>query len=268
MFARILVVVDRSSEAASALVVAVTFARAFRASLSACLLGTGKEAPLGPEVVAPYAALLGEPISTVVASGERTVEVARVARACRAELIVVGRLERSVIGRWLFGTATEALLESTGIPVLVARSGEPSGPVLAASELANGAFPAIRVAATIASVLGRELVVAHAVGRSLVSRTGLVRTEGTTSERALSARRWLQHALVKLRSHADQVVLEGRPDVAIPEFAARAGVSLVVVSTHRRKGVRGALRRSVAAAIARRAGCSVLVVSERVHSPR
>ncbi|MCR9201027.1 MAG: universal stress protein [Planctomycetaceae bacterium] len=60
-----------------------------------------------------------------------------------------------------------------------------------------------------------------------------------------------------------QVVLEGRPGTAVPEYATRIGAELIVVPSHGYGGVKRMLLGSVAEQIIRRADCPVFVLRRR-----
>lgn len=155
----------------------------------------------------------------------------------------------------------EALLIDPPCAVLVARSPSGRGPIVAATDLSAATFPAITAAADVSRRLGRPLVVAHALGRSLFAPRDLVLPSGSRSDRFTSARRWIFHALQKHgAAGARATVVDGAPERAIPELAREKEACLVVVATRSRRGMARALLGSVAGVVVRRAPCSVLVV--------
>ena len=60
-----------------------------------------------------------------------------------------------------------------------------------------------------------------------------------------------------------QVILEGRPGTAVPEYAEKMDASLIVVPSHGYDGMKRMLLGSVAEQIIRRAECPVFVLRRR-----
>jgi nucleotide-binding universal stress UspA family protein len=89
----------------------------------------------------------------------------------RADGLVIGRRARTTDEVWVrLGRVARRLLRRLPAPTLVAppelvRAGIPPGPILALTDLRDDSVAATALAGRLASDLGRELVVAHAVTR-------------------------------------------------------------------------------------------------------
>ena len=208
-----------------------------------------------------------------VERGEPREVVLAVARASDASLIVVGAHPVDQHDHPFLGSVTERVVRHAARPVLVARGTRGSGPVLAATDLADRELPAVTAAAGEAQARGVPLFVIHSLELSLLG--GSSRVEG--AEAAVPARLYLrllgeaESRMAKIREHVglsgESLVPVGPAADAILGAAERLHPSLIVVGSRHKKGWRRALLGSVAEDVARRASASVLVVPLRARAP-
>jgi nucleotide-binding universal stress UspA family protein len=184
--------------------------------------------------------------------------------ACDAGcLLVVGPTRRGDAGAALLGTTAQRVLHGARIPTLVLRGEIPPSPrVLFCVDVASP-----HAAATVER--GMAVVEALSPGQAAEARVLLVvRLEvdlpipGLHDHLAAAARQRLD-AFVAGLPEGVRVDTRVRTGVPAREAVAEAGewpADLVVVGTHGRGGAARALLGSVAEAVVRDAGCSVLVI--------
>ena len=204
-----------------------------------------------------------------VERGEPQEVVLAVARSTDASLIVVGAHPHERHDHPFVGSVTERVVRHAARPVLVARGSGGTGPVLAATDLAEHERPAVDAAADEARRRAVPLFVLHRLERSLLG--GAARVDGTES--AVPARLYLQllgEAESRMERIRERVGIAGESLVpvgpaadAILGAAERLHPSLIVVGSRHKTGWRRALLGSVAEDVARRAHASVLVVPLR-----
>jgi len=186
------------------------------------------------------------------------------AEACDAGcLLVVGPTRRGRTGAALLGTTAQRVLHGTRIPVLVLRGEIPAAPrVLFCVDLASP-----DAARTVER--GRAAVAALCPGAPAEARVLVVvglETElpipGLHDRLAAAARERLDAFVAGLADDARVAprVRTGAPAREAVAEAAEWPADLVVVGTHGRGGAARALLGSVAEAVVRDAGCSVLVI--------
>lgn len=202
---------------------------------------------------------LDPPVELFVERGSPGTEILRAAERWGADLLLVGASGRTALGRFLLGDVAARVVTHAHTSVLVARPSPPSGVVLAATDLSDASFPAIRTAASLAQAWGGKLVTVHVVdGDERTFYAGDARRPA--HEQRASAWSWIHHALGKVRSHGDVDVLEGRPARALCESAAARGAEVIVAASHGRTALARLLLGSVVRDVVRAAPCSVLVV--------
>jgi nucleotide-binding universal stress UspA family protein len=99
-----------------------------------------------------------------VEEGVESEAILRRARSWDADVVVVGISGRSGLSSHAFGGVAERVLHQAHCTVLVARPQAASGWVLAATDLADPAFPALKTAAAVARRRGAKLEVVRALG--------------------------------------------------------------------------------------------------------
>lgn len=204
----------------------------------------------------------GDPCVLTVGAAERQ----------SADLVVVGA--PSDPSRWLSGTA-EKIVRYAPCPVLVRRTSG-IGPVVAATDLSEPSFPAIRAGKDLAAKLEVPLVLVHVVDYQKVLSTASLAASFLAAsvpsvvgspELERLARETLASAGALHASDATTEVLVGDPVEQIVTRAKALDASAIVVGTRGRTGFDRVLTGSVAEAIVRDASCSVLVVRQTPREP-
>lgn len=203
-------------------------------------------------------------------SGAPNVKIVERAKAWRADLVVVGAPRATPRS----SRTAEGVVRHAPVPVLMARpSGK--GPVVAATDLSDPSLRAVVFAAEQAKVLGKGLVVVHAVdtSRELGWLSALRRFSESAREtftaklgaRIDEASGEISRAVASIAPSAQVDVQIGDAASVIARRAADLDASLVVVATHGRTGIDYALVGSVAEGVIERTPCSVLVVRDRAE---
>ncbi|HEX4512387.1 MAG TPA: universal stress protein [Polyangiaceae bacterium] len=195
-------------------------------------------------------------------------EIVRRAERWKADLLVVGSHGRTGLARLVLGDVAERVARYAPCAVLVARAGSHRGPVIAATDLSDGALHALSAARDVAAREKTELVVVHAVDiePSLASMAGLpfggvpltVSAEVLEEVRS-AAETTLATALKRMNAVAETRVVFGEASSAIVHEAKARDARLVVVATHGRTGLAQIALGSVAEKVARAAPCSVQI---------
>lgn len=209
----------------------------------------------------------GFDVDTVVAEGKPAKVLLAEAKRARAGLVAVGTTGKQGFGRRFLGSAAQAVLRGSTVPVLVTpernrQGNRRSGPVLAALDL-DGTAPAVLAAAAgLASDLGVKVHAFHAIRFPLTEpafpQNTLQFTPASLSrtERDVAGR--LQHLATALRRRVALVTVTsiGDPPTGALLTAQRAGASAIVIG--RRKA--GRRLGSVSAALVQMADRPVVVV--------
>jgi nucleotide-binding universal stress UspA family protein len=201
----------------------------------------------------------GDDCEILIEYGTEHSAIIKAAERVGAGLIVVGHGSQK---HSLSGVA-ERVVRYAHCPVLVARPPD-KGCVLAATDFSDPASPAIEAAASEAVRRGRELTIIHAY----TTEQFIASPDGVTPAMfpphfAEEMRRALQDRLdasVHRVSATKGILVHNSADVAILEAIEELPVDLVVVGTHGRTGLSRLALGSVAEAVVRKAGCSILVV--------
>jgi nucleotide-binding universal stress UspA family protein len=192
----------------------------------------------------------------------------------QAELIVVGTHGRKGLKRLLLGSVADQVVRAAHCPVLVARAPR-EGAILAATDFADPALPAIEAAAAEASRRGRKLVVMHAMespreGDAAMGLLGALPALDTPETRA--ARRALASQIINTaltRLHVKGEIVIGEDDVLAEtlRLADSLPAELIVVGTHGRTGLSRVVLGSRSSEVIEKAPCSVLVTRLRPGTP-
>ncbi|MBI4348631.1 MAG: universal stress protein [Elusimicrobia bacterium] len=188
-----------------------------------------------------------------VFEGDPEIVLLRVAKAWKADLLVVGTHGRTGMPRLLLGSVTEALLRESPIPVLAIRA-EPARikRLLVPVNFTAYADDALRYAASLAAALGAKLTVQH------VNRAGEVPAEALARlEEELAS---LPEA-VRTACSPQAVIAKGEPVEAISRAAADH--DLVVLSGHRKALLHDLLRGTTAQQLVRAVKTPLLAVPAR-----
>ena len=144
-------------------------------------------------------------------------------------------------------------------------------PVLVALDLSERSEPCLVHACEMAVKFGRPLVLAHVVHET-ADNVGMYRrhqkTVDTTPLQDI-ARDMLEELVANFRTNCDGLdqvceirlaVTDGVPETRLVELAARYDVSMIVMSSHNRRGLSHWFYGSVTEAVVRNASCPVVVV--------
>ncbi|MEO8501813.1 MAG: universal stress protein [Vicinamibacteria bacterium] len=214
----------------------------------------------------------GSSVESVVEMGSPAAILVNEAEKARADVIVIGATGESQ-GVGPLGSVALRVVRHAHCPVLVARASPEAGPVVAASDLSDPAFPAIGAGAAMAASLGADFHVVHAVDfpppvPMSPETVGLGLGQGATEQEMQllreAARDGLDSAMRRIGLTVRGIIDDGLPAVAVLRNARRLGARLLVIGTEGRTGLRRMLLGSTAEQILREAPCSVLVV--RLHS--
>lgn len=193
-------------------------------------------------------------------------QVLRRAEAWQAELIAVGTHGRTGLRRLLLGSVADQVVRAAHCHVLVARTAR-EGAILAATDFADPALPAIELAAAEAKRLGRKLVVMHAMdspregdaAMGLLGALPALDSPETRSARRALASQIINTALSRLDVLGEVVIADEDALTETLRLAESLPAALIVVGTHGRSGLSRVVLGSLSARIIERAPCSVLI---------
>lgn len=189
------------------------------------------------------------------------------AAAVGASCVVVGSGAVTAFERWLLGAAAEKVVRHARCPVLVARPSPAGAAVLAATDLSQASFAAVRAGAAEAQRRRVDLVVVHCL--DLGAETTFLGTavvplppEDPESRPVLRrrARQRIEAWLAEARVTAAVMIEDGPPVAEIVRVAEALPAGLVVVGATGKTRLERLLLGSVAEGITRKGHCSVLAV--------
>jgi nucleotide-binding universal stress UspA family protein len=220
----------------------------------------------------------GLKVETVVVAGDAAETLIEEATLRHADLIVMSTHGRSGLGRWLYGSVAESVIELTPVPVLLVRSGLPwrgSPPpgskvrLLVPLDGSPIAENALGVATDLARVLDAEVFLVRIVPSAPASMTGETLRFGGTEPRHASdsyerdAESYLETIATRLREEGLTVataVADDDPPAGILAAAEATGAAMIVMATHGRTGLGRAILGSVALDLVRQGTRPVLLV--------
>ena len=188
------------------------------------------------------------------------------ARACHADLLVVGTRRRSERERLFLGSTAERVLRKSPMPVLVAKSTLTAPRViLAPTDFSDASRPAVEYAIDLARRWEARLVLLHAI--EPIAETYVWPGEPATAELFVAEPEELEPEWQNLLEGADvhnvrheHRTLKGYAAPIIAAAARELAADLIVTGTHGRTGLMHALLGSVAERVVREADCPVLAV--------
>jgi len=188
-----------------------------------------------------------------------------------ADLIIMGSHGQTSAADALIGSVTDSIVRHAHCPVLITRSVQRTGRILAGTDFSDRALRAVRVAADEAERVGGELTVVHsldlvwsAAAYPAMAFGGVpfnISPEQINELETIATER-LEESLKQLNITGDTLVTTGAAGTALIEIASERNVDLIVVGTIGRTGIRRALLGSVAETVAKGAPCSVLIVRD------
>lgn len=194
------------------------------------------------------------------------------AQRARADLIVVGATDSGPLAVELLGSTADRVLRKATCPVLLVRGGlrMPPRRVLAPVDLSPLSGDAYRCGLDLLGQLGKggEIEVRAVYALSFMDKLAeLHRKEGAVSfeetERASGEelRRFVLENGVNAPFEVETALLPGEARFEILHELREHPADLVVLGTHGRGGLDRLMMGSVASAVARKAPCSVLLIS-------
>jgi nucleotide-binding universal stress UspA family protein len=207
--------------------------------------------------------------------GEASEAILETAHYQHGDLIAMSTHGRTGLGRWVYGSVADRVLQRTGVPLLlVPATTERPWPTdrpprflvpLDGSEFAEAA---LQPAGELAATLGAELVLLRVVEPivPLVADGTVYANAFEVDEERATAGEYLERVAAPLRARGQRVTLQtevGQPSVTIVETARERDVDLVVMATHGRGGLARVVPRSVATGTLQRAQTPLLLVRPR-----
>lgn len=208
----------------------------------------------------------------LVLHGAPYAEILHCAERVRASYIVVGSHGRTGLAHALLGSVAERVVRHAHCSVLVARAGarsEPSGVVVAATDLSDASLPVIVEGHAAAKRSGARLVVMTVIdwGIDLGSAvSGLVGVLPALPPPELrqqvheALRAALVQAMAGVGAEGEARVLDGSPAAQIVTQSESSGADLLVVGTRGRTGLARLALGNVAERVVGATKCSVLAV--------
>lgn len=295
LFGRILVAIDDSEPAKSALALGARLAREHDGELVLChalnwlpliaeLESTGavvdpqptvdalmREAQALLEDAARDALAVGVVAKCQIVEGEPAKGILSVAGKLHCGVIVIGTHARGGLGRLFIGSTTDAVLRGSSIPVLTVRPGS------IVADASRPCFERIVVGADESEPARAaiDMVIAHAAADgchvlfcSVVDIDTVVGARGyydTSIHAGLydDAQRVVDRAVAEARTNdvaAEGRIAEGNASRALIAVAKRENADLIVTGSHGRRGVRRVFIGSIAETVVRTSPVPVLVV--------
>jgi nucleotide-binding universal stress UspA family protein len=220
------------------------------------------------KVAVDACAALGVAAGKVLAHGSPVDAVVAAGRQVQADLIVVGTHARKGIARAVRGSVAESVVRASSVPVLVVtrhvkapRSKPVFARALVAIDESDPSTAALAIAARLATGFGTRLTLCNVQDSSSAEFGG----DESAIERDVSAAVafFLQRATAAKDIAPfldDEIVAEGEPADAIEHAAMQRNCDVIVLGSHRRRGLQRLLDGSVAESVARSSALPVLVV--------
>ena len=211
-------------------------------------------------------------IQTHVTIGGTAVEILRFAEREGVDLIAMSTHGRSGLGRWVFGSVADRVVQGSTVPILMRRPHQPDSPTtpptprnivvpLDGSPLAETALP---YAKEIAAAIGAGIHLLRVIQSQVVTAFGLY-AEDPTGAIDLMAHSYLEDQQPNIAQCGRDVsvsVLRGTAASSIIDFAQRIQDGIVVMSTHGRSGLGRWVMGSVADKVVRGSSVPVLLIPQ------
>lgn len=216
-------------------------------------------------------------VEPVVTAGEAADALIEEAQLHHADLIVLSTHGRSGLGRWIYGSVAESVLQRTPVPVFLARAWPQSRPgsprpalssilvPLDGSALAEQALP---TAAELARAMSAQLHLVRVVplvfagGMDELAAYGAITSVDVEAEQR-DAKLYLDAVVGRLHGEGVQavpLVSAGQPITSIVSLAETCQAGLIVMATHGRSGLARTVAGSIALGVLHRGHLPVLLV--------
>jgi nucleotide-binding universal stress UspA family protein len=182
-------------------------------------------------------------IDYLVATGKPALEILRVARELKTDLIVISSRGRSGLRKMFLGSTTERVLREAPVPVLIT-SGDPPpatslseigrhlNRVLAPVDLSPVSHHQVVLAHGIAQALSIPLIVTHVVEPVFVPSKVREGLRGAEDARRTRAHERLSALTAPIDPKAELMVLTGDASEEIATLAGARGASLIIMGLH------------------------------------
>jgi nucleotide-binding universal stress UspA family protein len=206
--------------------------------------------------------------SVAIDDDEPHVAIVKRAEAWDAHLVVVGHRGGTGLSRILLGSVAERVARLAHCPVLVVRPKRGSKRIVAGTDFSDPALPAVKAACDEARRIGGQVTLVHSIELAALPVEGFGPTGAGAWTTALDqldaeATRRLKEIVKTCGVRGEHRLTHERPAAALIRIAEVCEADLLVVGTRGRTGITRVLLGSVAEAVVRTAGCSVLVVRLR-----
>lgn len=213
-------------------------------------------------------------IDSVIVQGAVVNEILESSDKMQADLIIVGTHGRQGLERLLLGSVSQALLEQSRCPVLLARETAPNKNILLcvdASSCSGGAVEWVAEQKWAASMNLVVLAVVHPLPASFSNGTSVsAASEMLLQQQYEQARvysvvdKWCKKLAIEIgRELVPYTLAEGEPKEVILQAANKWPADMLVLGSHGRSGLNKVLLGSVSQHVSAKAHCSVAVVRGR-----
>jgi nucleotide-binding universal stress UspA family protein len=213
-----------------------------------------------------------------ILKGEPYKEIVKFASNAKASLIVLGKRGLGLIDRVLIGSTTLRVLRESNIPVLTVRKRDEKGAVnisnilvpLNIDEKVDSAINcaidlAERIEANISAMYVFKLSIYDYSDYGIHSSVMEVLMNDSSKElekriEEIKLRRGSRKKGVKKLEISTEMIQRLNPSVAIVDYASSKNMDLIVINTHRRKGVKRFILGSVTEKVVQESLCAVLTL--------
>lgn len=203
---------------------------------------------------------------SVVLEGNPEQSILHLIRENGTDAIVIGTHGRTGLARAAQGSLAEALLRSSGVPVIAVHENDVprTGPIAVALDDSPAAAVALGTAIRLARAGGGELLLVHVFGNADVKHAGGTGIDHESREQKarLVAAAMLEDAEARVNGagvHCHAVMVEGPAAAALLEVLEARECAAVVVGTHGRSDFSRLFLGSVSTALVERARVPVIV---------
>jgi nucleotide-binding universal stress UspA family protein len=228
---------------------------------------TKRAAELVSNQVGSVLKIAADAYTVEIETGDAEDEIVRIAEAEGAEMIVVGAKPRTGVQRVL-GHVAERVVRYARTSVLVARNAKRTGKILVATDFAERAIPAMKMASTIVKAANVDATLLHVMQLPNNVRAAIGGPLGASwappTQAAIDALeslgRTTLEGLAKEYGFAHVEQIDGEPAEKIVKRAEELSCEMIILGCHGRTGLARLLLGSVAERVVRDSHCSVLVV--------
>jgi nucleotide-binding universal stress UspA family protein len=209
-------------------------------------------------------------LQTAVAIGDTVTEIASAADRLDADIVVMGTHGRGLVGRFLIGSVTQALLRKIDKPILtVCHAHRPLSfkQILFATDFSESSNAGLNFAMDLADTLNARLVVAHVIDKrpDVTYETPDVTAVFDAEQKRLradarAAFRAVEAEAKRRKTGVETVVAEGIPAETILRVADENTVDFIVLSVARKSRMDRILLGTTAEQVIREATVPVLSV--------